>query len=214
MTLPLQDLSHLTRHRSDPGIIIFNNQHQVTFANQIAWEIFNNENKRNGFCVPAPVLKICEELKRRQHQFAWNSCPDAVYLKKIIVLGCGQFSLRAFIIADQKKNHSAHYLLLIDKVSLRKKFKFEQVQLRFNLAPREYQVVKLLVNGLTNKEIGNDLEIAESTVKEYMNKIMRKLKVNTRAGVVSRVLQPKDGDSKSRMIESSKNLKPVQNQPT
>jgi DNA-binding NarL/FixJ family response regulator len=52
------------------------------------------------------------------------------------------------------------------------------------LTGRELNVVGLLARGLSNKDIGARLYIAETTVKFHVRNIMRKLEVNTRAEVV------------------------------
>jgi DNA-binding CsgD family transcriptional regulator len=50
----------------------------------------------------------------------------------------------------------------------------------FGLTDREYQVVKLVGQGLTNAEIGRTLFISAKTVSVHVSSIMRKLGVSTR----------------------------------
>lgn len=49
------------------------------------------------------------------------------------------------------------------------------------LSEREAQVLRHVVLGLTNKEIGLALKVSEDTVKEHMQRILRKLDVRDRA---------------------------------
>jgi len=49
-----------------------------------------------------------------------------------------------------------------------------------NVTEREKQVLKMLVAGLSNKEIGEPLSIAERTVKAHIAKMMRKVGVHNR----------------------------------
>ncbi len=49
-----------------------------------------------------------------------------------------------------------------------------------NLTERETEVIKRLPEGYTNKEIANDLGIAEHTVETHMDRIFRKLSVRSR----------------------------------
>lgn len=59
------------------------------------------------------------------------------------------------------------------------------------LSPREKQVVELVARGKLNKEIGADLHLTEGTIKEYLNRIFRKLGVTNRTELaVWRVSQP------------------------
>ncbi|HWH70737.1 MAG TPA: response regulator transcription factor [Candidatus Sulfotelmatobacter sp.] len=48
------------------------------------------------------------------------------------------------------------------------------------LSAREHEVLKLIVKGLTNKEIANTLCIAETTVKDHVSKILVKLRASDR----------------------------------
>jgi two-component system NarL family response regulator len=51
---------------------------------------------------------------------------------------------------------------------------------RKNLSPRELQIVRLIVNGRRNKEIANDLEIGEESVKTHLRALFVKLGVADR----------------------------------
>ncbi|MFT5674750.1 MAG: DNA-binding NarL/FixJ family response regulator [Paraglaciecola sp.] len=53
-----------------------------------------------------------------------------------------------------------------------------------DLTPKQFQVFKLLQEGLLNKQIAFDLNITEATVKAHISAIFRKLKVNTRTQAV------------------------------
>ena len=52
------------------------------------------------------------------------------------------------------------------------------------LSIREQQIVRLLMNGKTNKEIAIAINISEKTVKHYMTVLMQKLQVRNRVEVV------------------------------
>ena len=52
------------------------------------------------------------------------------------------------------------------------------------LSIREQQIVRLLMNGKTNKEIAIAIKISEKTVKHYMTALMQKLQVRNRLEVV------------------------------
>jgi two-component system, NarL family, response regulator DevR len=51
------------------------------------------------------------------------------------------------------------------------------------LTERERQVVRLIADGLTNREIGQAIFVSESTVKFHVRNVMRKLDVHHRAEV-------------------------------
>ncbi len=52
------------------------------------------------------------------------------------------------------------------------------------LSPREQQLVELLADRLTNKEIAAELNISEQTVKNHVHNILRKLGASDRVGIV------------------------------
>lgn len=57
----------------------------------------------------------------------------------------------------------------------------------FALTPRELDVLRLLADGMTNKEIGNHLSIAEDTVKKHVQNLIWKLRAadRTQAAIVA-----------------------------
>jgi DNA-binding NarL/FixJ family response regulator len=51
------------------------------------------------------------------------------------------------------------------------------------LSGREFEIVRLIADGLSNREIGSRLSLSEKTVKNHVSHILAKLKVNARSGV-------------------------------
>ncbi|HEX6488276.1 MAG TPA: response regulator transcription factor [Candidatus Dormibacteraeota bacterium] len=49
------------------------------------------------------------------------------------------------------------------------------------LSPQEEKILELVADGLTNGQIGHELQTAEKTVKNYMSSILAKLEVGRRA---------------------------------
>jgi DNA-binding NarL/FixJ family response regulator len=68
------------------------------------------------------------------------------------------------------------------------------------LSAREKEVLQSLASGLTNKEIGNNLGIAENTVKNHLKNILAKLHLENRVQAATYALkkgfvaQPKPGE--------------------
>jgi DNA-binding NarL/FixJ family response regulator len=68
------------------------------------------------------------------------------------------------------------------------------------LSSREKEVLQSLASGLTNKEIGNNLGIAENTVKNHLKNILAKLHLENRVQAATYALrkgfvaQPKPGE--------------------
>lgn len=58
-----------------------------------------------------------------------------------------------------------------------------------DLSPRELELLKLLVEGLTNKEISHRLEISPHTTDTHLRRLFVKLNVRSRAAAVARALK-------------------------
>lgn len=58
-----------------------------------------------------------------------------------------------------------------------------------NLSPREQQILDLLVEGLIDKEIGQELGISRETVRTHLGKIYHKLQVRSRTEAVVKYLR-------------------------
>jgi DNA-binding NarL/FixJ family response regulator len=57
------------------------------------------------------------------------------------------------------------------------------------ISMREQEIIRLLADGLRNKEIANLLFVAEGTVKKHVYNIFQKLDVKSRVELISSALQ-------------------------
>ncbi len=64
----------------------------------------------------------------------------------------------------------------------------EPMQKDFDLTTREREVLKLLINGSTNKEIAEKLVVSPSTIKTHVSNILSKLGVSSRTEAVAMAL--------------------------
>ena len=72
-----------------------------------------------------------------------------------------------------------------------------------SLSPRELEVMTLVVNGLLNKQVGDELGISEITVKAHRGSLMRKMEAGSLPDLVNMaarlgVEQPVDGKAAHR----------------
>jgi two-component system, NarL family, nitrate/nitrite response regulator NarL len=68
---------------------------------------------------------------------------------------------------------------------LKKLSKVRPYQIDF-LTTRERQIVRVMAEGLTNKEIAQRLKLAEGTVKVHLHRIYRKLGIANRTALAVR----------------------------
>ncbi|MGW2936636.1 response regulator transcription factor [Streptomyces sp. NPDC001156] len=57
------------------------------------------------------------------------------------------------------------------------------------LSPRELEVARLLLDGLTNRQIADALVVSAQTVASQVKSAMRKLQVTSRTGLALRVVE-------------------------
>jgi DNA-binding NarL/FixJ family response regulator len=57
------------------------------------------------------------------------------------------------------------------------------------LSPRQKEVMRLLLKGRSNKEISNELQITEGTVKTHVTRVLRVLRVTTRSEAIAQYSQ-------------------------
>lgn len=90
-------------------------------------------------------------------------------------------AIRAVMRGETFVTHTfaAKVIAALQNASLRKR---TLQAIRLNM--REEQIVRLLLRGRTNKEIGQQLQISEKTVKHYMSILMQKLHARNRLEVV------------------------------
>lgn len=77
--------------------------------------------------------------------------------------------------------HKILQLVQNNNVSLLHKAADTKEKTPFNLTEREQEILKLLVQGMQYKEIGNELQISPNTAKKHVMNIYSKLHVNSKA---------------------------------
>ena len=61
----------------------------------------------------------------------------------------------------------------------------KQLKFFFKLSEREVEIVQLMMEGLSNKEIGADTKLTENTIKTHIKNIFKKLKVKGRVEMIN-----------------------------
>lgn len=83
------------------------------------------------------------------------------------------------VIFDEKASEVLYGLLV----------KSENVETKTIFSRREKDVLRHLVNGLTNKQIAARLKVQPSTIKQYLSSIFTKLRVQSRTEAVAETLR-------------------------
>lgn len=77
--------------------------------------------------------------------------------------------------------------VIIVKEMLPGPFVLNETKLReVGLTPREHEILGLIAQGLSNREIGEKLFVSENTVKTHSSRLFEKMQVNRRVQAVQR----------------------------
>ena len=87
--------------------------------------------------------------------------------------------------------NSQHLGFLLEALAKVKPLRLQDARGANLLSQREENVVRLVAEGLTNRQISAELELSEHTVRNYLFKIFDKLGVSTRVELVLYCLQEK-----------------------
>lgn len=71
------------------------------------------------------------------------------------------------------------------------------------LSKREADVVHLVAQGLTNREISNELRLSEHTIRNYLFRVFDKLGVSTRVELALYYIQEAQNDSEELLVPAS-----------
>jgi len=179
--------------RTNPGVIVLTHQGQLLYLNHEASELCAEINQaRLGQVargvLPIEVVNLCHAIAEKitgvQDVKAW----EGMQIRLLIADLAPPMLLRGFGIPGPDDLHQARVLILLDRVVSREPVSISHAFGRFQLSIRGRAVVKWLVQGHTNKEIAQRLEITEQTVKEHIQRLMRKTKTTTRTGLLARLL--------------------------
>lgn len=66
-----------------------------------------------------------------------------------------------------------------------------------DLTPQERRVLTLMADGLTNRQIGEQIHLAEKTIKNYVSNVLMKLGLSRRAEVASYMAKRRPRDDRS-----------------
>ena len=177
-----------------PGIMLLTASMQLLYKDWRAWELCQqiircqDGKMANGVLPPAVaslVNQIRKTLEVRTDPKDWEQIQLRRYVNTLrsSVLLCGT------ALIDQT-NAETRILIVIsevgigawqDKVIVRAKE-------TFHLTAQETTVVQHLLKGWTNKEIANEMRLAEQTIKEHFKHISEKMRTTTRTGIAMKII--------------------------
>lgn len=189
-----EELHQLVRRRAQPGILILNQDGHILYVNQDAKGLLEALTAKSPSPSPnhGPLPQIVYQLYTQFKENINGIGPDLLgssmpTVNRVCIHEGVVFLFRALLLQKQGTSRdSMHIMVLIEKVS--QGVRIDQFVQSTNLTEREQAVVRLLLEGKTNKEVASCMDIGEYTVKDHVKRIMKKLNVTTRAGIVAKIL--------------------------
>ncbi len=191
-TIDPEELQLLVRRRTPPGTLILDAENRVLYSNGHAKKIMTRfpavPRHPTDFPLPDTLQSLCDRLRALCAQATSDDLETAAEVNQLAFQDGGVYLFRALRIdSHDDAAQPMRVLVLLERVSQRPRV--DPVLHTHQLTQKEQEVVRLLLDGKTNREVGNVLNVGEYTVKSHMKRIMAKLQVGTRAGIVAKILQ-------------------------
>ena len=177
----MDDLTKIINQRAIPGTLIFDLDNRLLFINNEALALLP-EKKSD---IPQEIFFLCERAKGKPSSEELSEIPhqNGIILQNETGF---RYSARAFLISRRMaEGETSHIMVLLEKVVERRTIHFGEVAERYQLSKREIEVVRMICEGWSNREIGEKLYISEHTVKDHIKNIMRKMEVASRNELVA-----------------------------
>lgn len=183
---PVEDPALLPRcvQQRQPKVLLLDTALLDQLGPEFLWMIRTTARRVHVLLLSDEVCSGLVEriLRHRFHGYLLTSCPPDAYVKAIRAVSRGDIwlprGLLANVLSDllQRPSHG-------DAKAESKQIPARSVD---TLTKREEQIVGLLSQGLTNKEIAKQLGIMEDTVKKHLQNVFEKLGVRRRTLVILR----------------------------
>jgi DNA-binding NarL/FixJ family response regulator len=177
-----------------PGIMLLTASMKLLYKDQRAWELCQEiircqDGRAANGVLPLAVVSLVAQIQKmlevRPYPMDWEQSEirQVVNTLHSSVLLCGT----PFI---DPTHTEKRILIVMNEVGIGAWMNTAIVQTkeRFRLTARETTVVQHLLQGWTNKEIANEMQITEHTIKEHFKHISHKMATSTRIGIVMKII--------------------------
>ncbi len=190
----MDNLFEIIKNRATPGILIFDMKNNLHYLNKEAIDILCGAQQpakspvKKKYIIPEEIYSICNIVKSKAYMET-PPLPDKPHCSVFSNKNGDFFSVRVFCIGfNRNDDNPTHIMVLIENIVEKRKIDYNKIKNNFKLTKRELEVVKLICNGLPNKEISKLLSISEYTVKDHIKNIMEKMNVSSRSEIISLVI--------------------------
>ena len=167
----------------EPGFLLLDSSLNVVAFNQEALQVFAFPEKIERLRYPAQFLADKVRTVLVNHRDA-----EHVTFIKIYKSGMRRYTCRAFRLDGDDHTHARHWTALLVERYSAAIWTVPELAQQFDLTAREQQVVELLLQGMTSKEIATRMNISPNTVKAFLRLVMVKMDVSTRSGILGKMV--------------------------
>ena len=169
------------------GVVVIDQGFEVIAFDHGAEAILNDlgGNDSDGRELELPA-EIREHLRGR-------SLADLASMKLGFYIGNHQYSCDAFLVESLNGGMPRASLALHLKRATSVDDALKEVAEDYHLTKREREALEGLSLGLSSKALAERMQIAHSTVNSFLRLIMVKMGVNTRAGIIGKLLEQNSG---------------------
>lgn len=157
------------------GVFVFDDRMGIVYQNRTAEKFISRYNIPNEISTVSQRIFVAIKTGRIQELF-----PGEVYIY-LTIEGAANSWIAKLHISQGPKPH-VYVFLSEEKVS--NKLNLSRIRMQFNLTRRETDIVRRVLDGLSNSEISGDFGIGEQTVKDHLSNIYLKCAVANRFGLV------------------------------
>ena len=180
--------------RSRPGVLTFSREGEVLYMDQQGADLLDRIGGSQGFFsnggrrLPQIILDLLVQL---DSPGTAGPGGEGENISRVLIDAQVLYFFRAVRLRHPDRHGLGRFLILIEEVS--ETPQSEPGGPSGGLTKRERKVVRLLSEGKTNRAIALEMKISEQTVKEHIKRIMKRLKVTTRSGIVAHIFKESRG---------------------
>jgi DNA-binding CsgD family transcriptional regulator len=178
------------------GTLIFDMKGRLLYFNEDAADLFppsreSGKNPRTPLNLPKEITSLVQQnSKDSPGQANEKNGPELAF---ITLEGTINLQLRCFRLGRAGSSEKKSHLVILAETPGRELvFGFDGAGAKFQLSRREIEVLRLLCEGRSNKNIGQTLFISEQTVKDHVKHIMQKMGAHSRNQVMAKLLNRDD----------------------
>ena len=147
------------------GLIIFNRKMDIIDRNKKASMFLNR------FELPEEIGAVTKRLFDASERGKISELfPGEIYITRKLDGSASNWVFRLYI---QEKSDPLVYLLIFEE-TVSNKLDMNGIRQQFKLTRRETDILRRVLDGLTNSEIAMDIDISEQTVKDHLSNIYMK----------------------------------------